>query len=108
MAIEDVSPSKALELIASRTGMVVLDVRERADFAEGHIQGATSVPLTDLQARIFDLDPDRPTLVYCYSGNTSQGACSLLEVNGFAKIYHLHGGFDAWLREGLPVSKFGR
>ncbi len=108
MVVEDVSPLRARKLISSRLDFIVLDVRAYEEFAEGHIEGAVSVPPTDLQVRVFDFDPDRPILVYCHSGNTSQGACSLLEEHGFALVYHLHGGFEAWLKEGLPISKLNK
>ena len=44
--------------------VTILDVRQPSEYAAGHIPGATLIPMPDLNARIDELDPTKPTLVY--------------------------------------------
>ena len=85
----------------------VLDVREPAEFAAGHILGAKNMPLAQLAARVADLDKwkTKPVIVYCDSGSRAGDAMPVLRQRGFAEVYNLSGGFPAWQQAGLPVVK---
>jgi len=58
-----------VQLVAD--GALLLDVRTPGEFADGHVQGALNVPVQVLESRIAELDPARPVVVYCRSGNRS-------------------------------------
>jgi adenylyltransferase/sulfurtransferase len=77
---------------------VLLDVREPHEVALGTLPGAVPIPLGDLDARLGELGPDAPTVVYCHLGVRSARALTLLEANGFTHARHLAGGIDAWSR----------
>ncbi|TAM77607.1 MBL fold metallo-hydrolase [bacterium] len=74
----------------------VVDVRRPAEWEEGRIDGAVLKPLTTLTASLHDLDPARPTAVYCKGGYRSSIATSLLQRAGFTDVMNTTGGFDAW------------
>jgi len=64
-------------------GALLLDVRTPGEFADGHVQGALNVPVQVLESRIAELDPARPVVVYCRSGNRSATAARMLRDRGF-------------------------
>ena len=74
----------------------VVDVRSPGETAGGAIPGAVAVPLPQLTERIAELDPARPTVVYCASGYRSSIAASVLAGDGFRDVSDLLGGYDAW------------
>jgi hydroxyacylglutathione hydrolase len=64
-----------------------------------------AIPLGQLRARVGELDPRRPTVVYCASGFRSSIAASLLRAGGFADVSDLKGGYNAWsARHPSPAS----
>jgi len=101
-----VSTLEATQLI-NRQDALVLDVREPARFAEGHILGARNVPLAELARRAGELEKfkNRPVIVACDSGTSSTRAVRELKARGFANAVSLAGGFRAWLQGGLPMEK---
>ena len=74
----------------------LVDVRNPGELAEGTIAGSISVPMADLPRRLEELDPQRPTVVFCAGGYRSSVAASLLRSEGFADVSDLLGGFTAW------------
>lgn len=104
--IGEASPAEAV-LLVNREHALVLDVREDAEFATGHIPEARHIPLGQLAARTSELDAwkDKPVVVNCQSGMRSANACSLLRKQGFNKVFNLSGGFAAWQAAKLPATK---
>jgi sulfur-carrier protein adenylyltransferase/sulfurtransferase len=76
--------------------LTVLDVRQPREYQTGHIPGAKLIPLTDLSDRLHELDPTKPTIVYCAVGGRSRVAAQMLGGKGFEEIYNLTGGIKAW------------
>ncbi|MEX2466513.1 MAG: rhodanese-like domain-containing protein [Gemmatimonadota bacterium] len=74
---------------------VLLDVRSLTEWNEGHVPGAEHIHLGSLPERAEELDPDRPTLVYCRSGNRSAIGASLLQAAGFKDVRNIEGGIQA-------------
>jgi len=93
--------------LINRDDALVLDVREPAEYAKGHILGAKNAPLAELERRMPELAKfkARPVIVLCESGNRSGNAIAVLRRNGFANVYNLAGGLAAWQQAGLPVAK---
>jgi len=93
--------------LMNREDAVVVDLRPAADFAKGHILGARSIPLADLEKRAAELDKykAKPVIVHCGDGNRAGGGVALLRRNGFANVVNLAGGYAAWQQAGLPVEK---
>jgi glyoxylase-like metal-dependent hydrolase (beta-lactamase superfamily II)/rhodanese-related sulfurtransferase len=74
----------------------VVDVRNPGETAGGTMPGAATIPLPQLTARTGELDPARPTVVYCASGYRSSIAASALAAAGFDDVSDLLGGYEAW------------
>ncbi len=70
----------------------VLDVREVAEFEDGHIPGSTNVPWHDIDAIPAGIDPGRPLLVICASGQRAGTAASMLQRLGATDVLHVVGG----------------
>lgn len=98
-------PAEAVRLINDRDARVV-DVRPVADFKKGHLLGAVNIPHDKLKARLTELEKDKskPLIVYCALGGTSRESVLLLKQAGFAEVYPLAGGLNAWVGASLPVT----
>jgi uncharacterized membrane protein YdjX (TVP38/TMEM64 family)/rhodanese-related sulfurtransferase len=87
--------------------LLVLDVRTYADFVgeQGHIAGATNIPLEALEARLDELtaDRERPIVLVCRTDRRSARAATLLARRGFADVHVVQGGMTAWLGNGWAV-----
>lgn len=80
------------------TDKFVLDVRTKAEYAAGHIPGATRIHAGRLPERLSELPQDAPIVVHCQSGMRSPAAASLLRAHGFGNVRELAGGYPNWLR----------
>ena len=91
----------------NRQDAPVIDVREDAEFAKGHIVGARHIPLAQLEARAKELQKykSKPVIICCETGNRSSSALAILRKLGFANVYNLAGGYAGWQQAGLPVEK---
>lgn len=101
-----VSPAEAV-LIMNRAKTFILDVRDEAEFANGHIQGAKNIPLKELTDRIKELEKfkAKPVLVHCQRGMRSKMACGVLRSQEFTQIHSLDGGLDKWVEAKMPLVK---
>ena len=86
---------------------LVLDVRDKAEFAEGHIVDAVNIPYASLEDKWGELSKhkERPIVVACKMGQHSGAAGTLLKKNGFANVTRLTGGYSEWRAQNLPVVK---
>lgn len=94
---------EAVRLINDRDP-VILDVRPAADFKRGHLLNALNVPLTKLDENVGQFGREKPILVYCALGGSSVTAAEKLKKSGFAEVYPLRGGINAWLGASLPIT----
>ncbi|MEZ5136009.1 MAG: rhodanese-like domain-containing protein [Acidimicrobiales bacterium] len=85
------------DVLGAGVDVQLVDVRNPGELADGTIDGAVSMPMADLPRRIDELDPTRPTVVFCAGGYRSSVAASLLRSEGFADVSDLLGGFTAWV-----------
>lgn len=76
-------------------GAVLLDVRNLTEWNEGHVPVAEHIHLGRLRDEAGELDRDRPTLLYCRSGNRSAIGASLLQAAGFTDVRNIEGGIRA-------------
>ncbi|WP_223285432.1 sulfurtransferase TusA family protein [Paenibacillus sp. PL91] len=74
----------------------LIDVREPAEYAFGHMTGAISIPLGELEGRLGELSPDDEYAVVCRTGIRSDLACQLLLERGFAKVKNVKPGMAEW------------
>jgi NADPH-dependent 2,4-dienoyl-CoA reductase/sulfur reductase-like enzyme/rhodanese-related sulfurtransferase len=71
----------------------ILDVREVTEFANGHVKGATNIPLSELRERMNEIPKDRPIYVHCRSAQRSYNAVMALLNNGYTDVYNVSGSF---------------
>ena len=83
------------EEILSREGLV-LDVREAAEYAFGHVPGAKSIPMGELEARLGELNQEQEIYVICRTGTRSDMAAKVLADKGFKKVYNVLPGMSEW------------
>jgi rhodanese-related sulfurtransferase len=82
----------------------ILDVREPYEWDAGHIEDAIHIPLAEVMAGTERgrLDPARPVVVVCKTGNRSELAALMLQARG-VDAHNLEGGTEAWVEAGLPI-----
>jgi hydroxyacylglutathione hydrolase len=84
--------------------LTVLDVRSDMEWNDGHVPGATHIPLGYLRDRLRELPKDCGFVTQCMSGGRSAIAASILRSEGFERVSNLTGGLQAWKDAGLPVT----
>ena len=84
------------ERISGVPGLQLVDVRNPGEAQAGMIAHAVNIPVGQLPDRLAELDPTKPTVVYCAGGYRSSVAASLLRQRGFADVSDLLGGYGAW------------
>ena len=82
--------------------VLVIDVRQPAEWRRGHIRGSVNLPLTQLASRLHQLPTGKPVVTVCASGHRSAVAASTLQSAGYPSE-NLKGGIRAWTRAGLPL-----
>lgn len=102
----EVGPVDAVMLI-NRKDAVVLDVRDDAEYASGHITNARHIPEKHLEERMKDLEKfkTKPVIVSCASGRRAAVVADALRKQGFADVVALRGGIGGWLQAGMPLEK---
>jgi len=104
MPVRNIAPPDLSAWLAdpSRGKPLLLDVREPWEFQTCRLENAQLVPLRELPARVAELDPAAETVLICHHGSRSLHAAMFLERQGFAGVYNLAGGVDAWARSVDP------
>jgi len=100
------STADAVQLI-NREKAVVVDVSGAADYAQGHVNGARSVPLDQLEARLPEVVKNKalPVIFVCASGSRGGPAVKTAQKLGYQQAQALSGGLKAWKEANLPVEK---
>lgn len=75
---------------------LVIDVREAAEYTFGHIPGAISVPLGDLEDSMANLPMDKKLYVVCRTGHRSDLAAQKLAAKGFKEVVNVLPGMNQW------------
>ena len=92
----NITAEEAKKLMDSEEGCIILDVRTREEYDQGHIPGAVLIPNTEIEAKAADLLPDKGQLilVYCRSGRRSKLAAQNLADLGYTNIREFGGILD--------------
>jgi hydroxyacylglutathione hydrolase len=104
MVAPRVTAAELAELLDQGVEIQVVDVRGPGEVAGGTVPGAVEIPLPRILDRLADVDPSRPTVVYCAGGYRSMIAASVMRAAGFHDVSDLTGGFGAWEQAGLPIA----
>jgi hydroxyacylglutathione hydrolase len=93
------------DALRRRSDLLVLDVRQPAEWRAGHVPGARHITGAQLAERIHELPRDRPIATLCGSGYRSSVAASLLARHGHRRVANVLGGMSAWDTLGLPTER---
>jgi len=101
-----VTPAAAVQLI-NREKAVVVDVCEAEEFAAGHVGGAKSVPLAQLEEKLPAVVKNKtlPLILVCQTGARANRALAVAKKLGYEQARTLAGGLAAWKAASLPVEK---
>ena len=92
------------ELEARLPEVVLLDVREPQEFANGHVPGAFNLPQADLATRLNEVPRDRPLYLICQGGFRSLRAAQFLSQLGFTDVASVKGGTEGWRLCKKPIA----
>ena len=87
--------------LAERSGVPLIDVRERDEFAGGHVPGAVNIPMSELGGRLDEL-PTEAFDVICQAGGRSARVVQALDAQGHDAT-NVDGGTGEWIAAGHPV-----
>jgi len=94
--IPEISPHELKRRMDAGERFELIDVREPFEYEIAQIDGAKLIPLGEIAERLDELEREQPIIIHCHSGMRSAQAVQLLQERGFAKVYNLEGGIDAW------------
>jgi rhodanese-related sulfurtransferase len=99
-----VSAQQLVDMV-NRQDAVVVDLRDKKEFDQGHLVGAVNVPYSSLDSRVDELVKykDRPVVLICRMGQHAGAAGTTLRKQGFANVSRLTGGYMEWRNQNLPV-----
>lgn len=105
-AVRDIDVATLQADLAAGKVPVLVDVRTPDEYARGHVAGAKLIPVSELQARLAELESfkDKPVYLICQSGGRSAAAGKILAEKGFTAV-NVAGGTGAWIAAGYPVEK---
>lgn len=103
---DKVSLLQATQLI-NQGKAIIVDVREPAEFADGHLRDAKNIPFKELANRLGELGKfkAKTVIAVCQTGVTSAKAAAQLKKAGFSEAVSLDGGIAAWKSQNLPLAK---
>jgi sulfur-carrier protein adenylyltransferase/sulfurtransferase len=98
-SIPEIPPRELKRRLDAGERLTVLDVREPWECAIAHLDGSLNIPLSEVPARLHELDSASELVVMCKSGGRSRRAAEFLASRGFEHVANLAGGIDAWARD---------
>jgi adenylyltransferase/sulfurtransferase len=100
--VEEITAAELKQRLDAGDDIDMVDVREPHEWAICRIDGARSVPLSDLDERLHEFDSSRTYVMQCKVGVRSAMAIGQLQQAGFRRLLNLRGGVTAWAREVDP------
>lgn len=82
--------------LMTREEVIMVDIRDAMSYNNGHIEGAVLLDNSNVEQFVENSDRQKAVVVYCYHGNSSQGAAQFLSEKGFDRVYSMDGGFEVW------------
>ncbi|WP_252231933.1 FAD-dependent oxidoreductase [Clostridium sp. ZBS15] len=88
---KQVNIDKVRELVENNA--VIIDVRERREYENGHIKNSKNIPLSELRERVDEIPKDAPVYLHCRTGQRSYNATLALQNLGYTNVYNITGSF---------------
>ena len=95
ISVNEIDVQKVKEM-GENDSATIVDIRDTASFQSGHIPNAIHLSDDTVQQFISNTDKEKPLVVYCYHGISSQGAAAYFSEQGFKDVSSMAGGFEAW------------
>ena len=104
--ITEISPQDAAAKLKSGEAVIV-DVRDKDEWDEGHIPGAMHMSRGAIELDIEEKVPDLDAMIICHCGGGGRGALATesLQEMGYKNARNMSGGVKAWKAAGLPTTK---
>jgi len=101
--IKELNVQEVDELLGKNGKYLLLDVREKEEFREGHLEGAVSLPRGFLEIKVETTVPDKntPVIAYCAGGVRSLLAAKDMKEMGYENVISMSGGYGAWKAAGF-------
>lgn len=110
----EISAAALQHKMEGSSALSLIDVRSLAEYRSGHIPGARSVPIDNLNedklsqlVKNHSLQTDQPLFITCQAGLRAEKAANMLRDAGLEQPVLLQGGTDAWQKAGLPLKRHG-
>ncbi|MDA3971010.1 MAG: rhodanese-like domain-containing protein [Desulfobulbaceae bacterium] len=101
---QSISPSQAVQLIADKTDLLILDARTTREIRQyGAIANSEQADIRGIVQEGLPIPKTQPVLVVCAVGGRSYAVGKFLVKQGHTEIYNLSGGLDNWTKAGMPV-----
>jgi rhodanese-related sulfurtransferase len=104
-AVPEMSVEALCARLAAGADVQVIDVREDWEWAQGHIAGAVHIALSELPARLGEIDAARTVAFICHLGGRSELATRFARQHGISRAANVVGGMDRWEAYGYPVER---
>jgi thiosulfate sulfurtransferase len=95
MTFKCISIDEAKALI-DKGGVTIADVRDAGTHLASNIENSINIQQESVEEFLAAADKDKPLIVYCYHGHSSQGAAGYFSEQGCKEVYSIDGGYEAW------------
>jgi rhodanese-related sulfurtransferase len=102
----EIDPAGVDELInGGSSDFIVVDVRSKKAFDAGHLPGAISMPIEEIEKRFSEIPKEKRAILYCYNISCYRAprAALMLAKKGYEKVTEMIGGFEEWSKRGHRV-----
>ena len=103
-AVIDISQDDFINRQHTTNDFILLDVRARKEFDQGHITGSINISHTEIPNRLVDIPNGKDIIIYCRSGKRAMIAANLLSKHDYRHVYHLHGDILLWVENNHPLN----
>ncbi len=100
-----ISVDEVKNRLDNKDDIFILDVRSQGEYSEGHIKGATLIPMNQVKKNLDKIPKDKDVVVLCAVGGRSSAATKFLVKAGYTNVYNMPGGMVKWQKKGYPVEK---
>ena len=103
----NIEQQQLLNMQSSNEDFLLLDVRSKEEFEQGHIVGAQNISHDELSSKLESIThfKDKNIVVYCRSGRRAGMAIDVLKENDFKHLSHLSGDMQEWQKANLAISQ---
>ena len=96
MSNKEITYDQAKKMLTQNQNVILLDVRSKQEYEEGHLSGSVPLCLYDICKQASQVLPNKEQTIitYCSSGSRSKEAQEMLETMGYENVYNLKGGLE--------------